>query len=229
MLAALQQALPIEATTSRLSLTSSQLAQCDDLGATETSLSERANSAMPPRRSAPAHASPGLEPTAPGAQRRSGRLRRRSHDRECGRPRTRRTVLLAETKARPSDQSGAHYLRKRTTVRQPSPPAPALFRSAVMLSVEGMRQDRGPPSPKGDVLWLAVGTPSTRPYQSGRGRTDHLQQRQQGKFSRRASCLQGRAVVARRLSLWCASFQTARRAPAPALTASHCPRSAGRT
>jgi hypothetical protein len=91
VLAALQQALRREATTSRRKSTSSQMAQCDDLGATGTSLSAGANSAMPPR----LHAPPGLEPTAPGARRRSGRLRRRSHDRECRRPRIRRTVLLA--------------------------------------------------------------------------------------------------------------------------------------
>jgi hypothetical protein len=46
VLAALQQALRREATTSRRNLTSSQVAQTDDLGATDTPSSTRSNSAM---------------------------------------------------------------------------------------------------------------------------------------------------------------------------------------
>ncbi len=87
VLATLRQAHGSKAMVSRRSDASLELAQCDDLSATETSSSERTNSAI--RRAGPAHVSPGLEQTAPGAQRRSGRLRRRSHDRECRRPRTR--------------------------------------------------------------------------------------------------------------------------------------------
>ncbi len=74
---------------------SSRVAQCD--GAAKTSLSEPANSAMPPRRASACVARIGTD--GPRRSALSGRLRRRSHDRECRRLRTRRTVLLAGSAA----------------------------------------------------------------------------------------------------------------------------------
>jgi hypothetical protein len=89
-------------------------------------------------RAAGAHVSRGLEATAPDAQRRTERLRRRSHDRECRRPPTR-----AKPGARRNQGAPTRPIRRSLPMQtqtshagRPFPPARVRSGSQVMLPVE---------------------------------------------------------------------------------------------